>query len=215
MRIAGAQTRSVALTFDDGPSPYTQRILDTLQREHAKATFFTLGYQLAEFPLPLQRAVAEGHAIGDHTWNHADLTKLPRARRSPGDRRPVRGAAAASASRARGSSARRTGPTTTRRCGRRAAAGMLTVLWTIDSERLQGDGPARRWPTRCSPQAEPGAIILMHDGGGDRTVTSRGAAAASSAGCASAGFRMVTVPELLMTNPAPAEQNPVARAPVA
>ena len=69
---AGAENKEVALTFDDGPSSYTGGILDTLKKYDAKATFFTLGNQISEFPLPMQRAVAEGHVVGNHTWDHQD-----------------------------------------------------------------------------------------------------------------------------------------------
>ncbi len=212
VRVAGAQTRSVALTFDDGPSPYTQRILDSLKRYDAKATFFTLGNQLREHPLPLQRAVAEGHSIANHTWNHSDLTTLaPRDVRSqisdenvglqragiPRPRlfRPPYGAY----------------DEQTLRVAR--DLGMLTVLWTIDSNDYKATDP-RAMADAVLADVQPGAIILMHDGGGDRTVTSR-ALPLIVRGLRERRYRMVTVPKLLIDNPAPAEQEPVTRTPVA
>jgi peptidoglycan-N-acetylglucosamine deacetylase len=212
VRLAGAQTRSVALTFDDGPGPYTQRILDTLQRQHVKATFFVLGNQLSEFPFPLQRAVAEGHAIGDHTWNHADLATLaPKdVRREIDDQatalqqvgiprprlfRPPYGAYT---------------DQTLRIAARRK---MLTVLWSVESSDYKAADP-RSMAADVLAHVEPGAIILMHDGGGNRTITSH-ALPLIIRGLKRQQYRMVTVPQLLVTNPAPAEQNPVPRSPAA
>lgn len=71
-----AQTACVALTFDDGPGEYTQRLLDELAQQHAPATFFVLGKNVKKYPKTLQRMVAEGHQIGSHTFDHKDLTTL-------------------------------------------------------------------------------------------------------------------------------------------
>ena len=69
--------REVVLTFDDGPvPPYTNRILDILAAECVKATFFTLGVNVAESPDLVLRAHKEGHSIGTHTFNHPHLDKL-------------------------------------------------------------------------------------------------------------------------------------------
>ena len=212
VRVAGDQTRSVALTFDDGPSPYTQRILDTLRRYDAGATFFTLGNQLAEHPFPLQRAVAEGHSIANHTWSHADLTKL-----SPADVRSEMNDANAGLRSAGIPRPRLFRPPygayndQTLRIARRN--GMLTVMWTIDSSDYKATDP-KAMADAVLAGARPGAIILMHDGGGNRTVTSQ-ALPLIAKGLRARGFKMVTVPQLLITNPAPAVQDAVARTPVA
>ena len=63
-------TRSVALTFDDGPSEDTERILDVLHAYNLKATFFMLGRQVELFPETARRVVAEGHEIGNHSYSH-------------------------------------------------------------------------------------------------------------------------------------------------
>ncbi|WP_054973112.1 polysaccharide deacetylase family protein [Paenibacillus sp. A3] len=69
--------KQVALTFDDGPdAKYTVKILDILKKHKAKATFFVVGYQAEKHPDVLSRIVKEGHALGNHTWSHKDLTKL-------------------------------------------------------------------------------------------------------------------------------------------
>ena len=67
----------VALTFDDGPDPRTTPpILDTLRERGVRATFFVVGRQVAENPGLLRRIVAEGHTVGNHTYDHADMSGL-------------------------------------------------------------------------------------------------------------------------------------------
>ncbi|MEW9527519.1 polysaccharide deacetylase family protein [Microbispora sp. NPDC049125] len=72
-----ARYKCIALTFDDGPWPYTPALLDTLKKHKAKATFFVLGRKVANRPELTRRIVKEGHEIGNHTWNHPVLTTLP------------------------------------------------------------------------------------------------------------------------------------------
>lgn len=66
----------VALTFDDGPGPYTEKLLDILKENDAVATFFVVGTNVAEYPDIVKRAYEEGNEIGTHSWNHKDLKKL-------------------------------------------------------------------------------------------------------------------------------------------
>ncbi|MEA4822880.1 MAG: polysaccharide deacetylase family protein [Clostridiaceae bacterium] len=73
---AVGEKKLVALTFDDGPSQYTDKLLDSLARYDAKATFFVSGYRLDSYDAELQRIADEGHEIGNHTQNHKTLTKL-------------------------------------------------------------------------------------------------------------------------------------------
>jgi peptidoglycan/xylan/chitin deacetylase (PgdA/CDA1 family) len=67
----------VYLTFDDGPSVYTPQILSVLEAKGVPATFFVLGERAVQFPSLVQQEHAGGHGIGDHTWDHPDLTTLP------------------------------------------------------------------------------------------------------------------------------------------
>jgi peptidoglycan/xylan/chitin deacetylase (PgdA/CDA1 family) len=74
----------IALTFDDGPDPLvTPQVLDTLQEYDVKATFFVVGRYVEQHPEVLQRMVAEGHILGNHTYSHADMSTLgaPQLRR--------------------------------------------------------------------------------------------------------------------------------------
>lgn len=68
----------VALTFDDGPSPkYTPLLLDGLKERNVRATFFLLGKNVKENQELVQRMQAEGHLLGNHTYNHVQLNKIP------------------------------------------------------------------------------------------------------------------------------------------
>lgn len=70
--------KRIALTFDDGPDPKTTiQILDTLKKYDAKATFFMLGSRVEYYPETAKAVKAAGHEIGNHSWNHPDLSKMP------------------------------------------------------------------------------------------------------------------------------------------
>jgi peptidoglycan-N-acetylglucosamine deacetylase len=76
--VSGVARGSIALTFDDGPDPeYTQAILDILKRENVKATFFVTGVQSIKHLGTIRRIAKEGHELGNHTFTHPNLTKLP------------------------------------------------------------------------------------------------------------------------------------------
>jgi cellulose synthase/poly-beta-1,6-N-acetylglucosamine synthase-like glycosyltransferase/peptidoglycan/xylan/chitin deacetylase (PgdA/CDA1 family)/spore germination protein YaaH len=73
----GSSSNQVALTFDDGPDPeWTPRILDVLKREHATATFFLIGIEADRFSGLAERIYREGHGIGNHTFTHPDISNL-------------------------------------------------------------------------------------------------------------------------------------------
>lgn len=70
--------RIVALTYDDGPNPpYTDRLLDVLAQHDVKATFFLIGNRIEKHPETVNRILAEGHQIGNHTYSHPLLGFLP------------------------------------------------------------------------------------------------------------------------------------------
>ncbi len=70
--------RIVALTYDDGPNPpYTERLLDVLAKHNVKATFFMIGKRIERHPETVNRVIAEGHQIGNHTYSHPLLGFLP------------------------------------------------------------------------------------------------------------------------------------------
>jgi polysaccharide deacetylase family sporulation protein PdaB len=73
-----AAKKQIAITFDDGPHPvYTPDLLDILKRYQAKATFFLVGEMAEKYPYLVQAELAAGHSIGNHTYHHVNLTKIP------------------------------------------------------------------------------------------------------------------------------------------
>ncbi|WP_192246761.1 chitooligosaccharide deacetylase NodB [Mesorhizobium silamurunense] len=73
---ASTGRRTVYLTFDDGPNPFfTPQILDVLAQNRVPATFFVIGTYAVEHPDLVQRMIAEGHEVGNHTMTHPDLCK--------------------------------------------------------------------------------------------------------------------------------------------
>jgi peptidoglycan/xylan/chitin deacetylase (PgdA/CDA1 family) len=163
--------RMVALTFDDGPSGRTPAILRVLAKHHAHATFFVVGRATRGMEPVLRHMAATGNELADHTYSHADLLALT----EPGRRRQLqwtRGLVA----RATGVQPRffrppygATGPAVNR-LGRRL--GLIPVLWSVDSRDWQLPG-TKAIVRRVLANVRPGAIVLMHDGGGDRQETLR------------------------------------------
>ncbi|MEZ7130061.1 polysaccharide deacetylase family protein [Nonomuraea sp. AD125B] len=75
-RVDCARVKCLALTFDDGPGAQTPALLKTLRKANAKATFFLVGKRVEELPKIARQTLAEGHAIGDHTYSHQSLRAL-------------------------------------------------------------------------------------------------------------------------------------------
>jgi peptidoglycan-N-acetylglucosamine deacetylase len=203
VRMAGRQHPLVALTFDDGPGPFTDRLLDELRRLRVPGTFFVVGYQLPDFAPQLQREVDLGETVGDHTADHRDLAQLA----ARGQRAQIVGNAAELRSygvpwprlfRPPYGSYDRTTHALLRR------QRMLSVLWSVDSEDyLQpGVGAIVR---NVVGHVQPGAIVLMHDGGGTRTQTIA-ALPRIVRELRREGYRFVSVPCLLLENPPPQDQ---------
>lgn len=77
--IAKGRRGAVYITFDDGPHPdYTPAILAALAAHNAKATFFLIGSEIEKYPALVQRIVAEGHAVGYHSYSHRRLSEMTR-----------------------------------------------------------------------------------------------------------------------------------------
>ncbi|SNS86246.1 Peptidoglycan/xylan/chitin deacetylase, PgdA/CDA1 family [Streptosporangium subroseum] len=155
------QIKCVALTFDDGPGPYTGLLLDILVKYQARATFFVLGRMVAvDHRDSLYRMVAEGHEVGNHTWDHLDLTGLPEAEIIHQLRRTqeiVRHAIGFEMTLMRPPY----GSTNTRVTDVSRREGLAQVLWNVDTV----DWRDRRASivTERAADVEPGSIVLMHD----------------------------------------------------
>ena len=162
----GAQGRpAVALTFDDGPHPeFTPRILDTLREGEAHATFFLVGKEARKYPELVQRIVREGHAVGCHTENHADLSRLGvRAawRECQGARRELETISGGPISLLRPPWGKMNAGTLLVA----AASRMTLALWSLDSHdyrKLPPDALLERMQ-KAAPQA--GDVLLFHDDG--------------------------------------------------
>lgn len=153
---------TVRLTFDDGPSPdVTPRVLDILKKNELHATFFVVGAQVTANPAVLRREVAEGHEVGDHTWDHAhlltltqDQARLEIARtadliqqvtgKRPTEFRPPYGET--------NDSLRAT----------ERDLGLRETLWTIDPDDWEKPTGADL-TNRVVPKAVNGSVLLLHD----------------------------------------------------
>lgn len=204
VRIAGSQHREIALTFDDGPGPYTPQILAILRREHVPATFFEVGILERWFHASTTAIATEGDAIGDHTEVHAPMSRLSRSAQQAQLLEQ-----AGAIERYGASFPRLFRPpyglwnSTTLSLLRRYR--MLMVLWTVDTNDYRRPGvPAI--VDAAVDGARPGAIILLHDAGGDRSETVA-ALPRIIAALRKRHYKLVTVPRLLLDNPAPREQN--------
>jgi peptidoglycan/xylan/chitin deacetylase (PgdA/CDA1 family) len=165
---APGRRRAVALTFDDGPGPMTGAFLDRLERLHAKATFFVVGYAVNARPALLRRIGAAGMGIGNHSWSHPPLAAL-----SARDQRFQITADQDAIKRVVGYRPlffrppyRSLNRVTAREI---AAAGMVGALWTIDTR--DWTRPGVRAIVRRALQVKPGGVIELHDFGGDRRQT--------------------------------------------
>jgi peptidoglycan-N-acetylglucosamine deacetylase len=159
--IVAAETREkrIALTFDDGPDPAsTPAILDALARRGMRATFFLVGERAARHPDLVRRIAAEGHEIGNHSWDHPSLPTLP-SREVEDQLRRARAALAPHGHRLMrppfGNQTLRTW-LAARRLGYRV------VIWTVMGEDWQDDG-AETIAARILARAAPGTIVLLHD----------------------------------------------------
>ncbi|MCW2859868.1 MAG: hydrolase [Actinoallomurus sp.] len=187
--------KCVALTFDDGPGPYTRTLLDTLAAQHAKVTFFLIGGNIRGREAVVRRELADGHAIGDHTWSHPDLSRLPeRAVRSQLTRTLTE------ISRVTGGPTRLMRPpygATDRHVGAVARRLKLTqIVWSVDTNDWL-DRNSAIVAHRAISRAHRGDIILMHD----IHPTTVKAVPKILRGLRKRGFTFVTVPQLLAAHP--------------
>ena len=175
---AGAPSRTVALTFDDGPGPSTAAVLDVLQQAQVPATFFVVGKEVAADPEMLRRILAAGHALGNHTWSH----KIPRAavgwNRSTlaGEIERTR-QAVIDAGGLKPCLFRPPGGIVKGADGVSRQAGLSVILWSVDT-RDWADPPtggksfaAVIRKRAAAGLAEEHPVILLHDGGGNRAAT--------------------------------------------
>ena len=168
---------TIALTFDDGPDPtWTPRILDVLRRHRVPATFFVTGANAASHPLLLRRIAAEGHELGNHTTTHADLGAVS-ARRAGWE--IWQGQLVLAGAVGRQTALLRPPYSSTpaaldgagwRGVQRAAGLGYLVVLSDLNPRDWQRPG-VDAIVAGATPPDRRGAVVLLHDGGGDRSQT--------------------------------------------
>ncbi|RXJ02056.1 polysaccharide deacetylase family protein [Anaerobacillus alkaliphilus] len=194
-----ATANRIALTFDDGPDPrFTEQVLDILAENNVPATFFVMGSRAIAYPEIVQRMVSDGHIIGNHTYFHPNLVK-------EGDLATLE------------REVNRTEDTLNDIIGYRtklfrAPYGFLynelvekiaelnysIIVWSVDSLDWQEDPPTVI-AQNVLDNVQPGAIILMHDGGdwdADRTNTIESLREIIPS-LKQQGYEFVTVPTLL------------------
>ncbi|WP_179075774.1 polysaccharide deacetylase family protein [Nostoc sp. C057] len=188
------EQKVIALTFDDGPWPEsTAQVLDILKKNQIKGTFFVVGENVKNFPNLLKQEIAEGHVIGNHTWHHWYQFLNPQA-------------AAYEIDHTEDIIFKTTGLKTNlfRPPGGVMHNGVVDyarnskyaiILWSSDS--VDYSRPAvSKLISNAFGEAKPGGIVLMHDGGGNRSRTVQ-ALPEIIANFRNQGYRFVTIPELL------------------
>ncbi|MFD8817153.1 bifunctional polysaccharide deacetylase/glycosyltransferase family 2 protein [Streptomyces sp. NPDC059627] len=167
----------VVLTFDDGPDPtWTPKVLDVLKKHHAHAVFFVTGTMTSRYPQLVRRMVAEGNEVGVHTFSHPDLSYQSKKRidwELSQTQLAITGAAGIRTSLFRppySSSADAMDDLSWPVTEYIGSRGYITVVNDRDSEDWRKPG-VDRIVRNATPGAGKGAIVLMHDSGGDRHQT--------------------------------------------
>jgi cellulose synthase/poly-beta-1,6-N-acetylglucosamine synthase-like glycosyltransferase/spore germination protein YaaH/peptidoglycan/xylan/chitin deacetylase (PgdA/CDA1 family) len=173
----GVPHKKVSITFDDGPSEYTGQVLDILKQKQVRATFFVIGVNAEQFPSMVKREYAEGHTIGNHTYSHPNIaaesaevtrlelnTTLRLIEHDTGHGtilfRPPYNADSE--------------PQTPREMlpiDRAQACGYITIGEKIDPRDWEQGSTADKILAEVLDQKDDGHMILLHDGGGDRSAT--------------------------------------------
>lgn len=193
-----AAPNEVALTFDDGPTPYsTPPILDYLEKTHTPATFFVMGEYVKEWPDLLRREWRDGFAIGVHTWDHPYMTRISY---SAAQAQFVNTLNAIDDALGGGPCIWFWRPPymdqNAQVIAHAASLGLSTIDWDDDSRDWSRPG-AQVIANTALAEAHPGAIIIMHDGPANREQT-LAALPLILAGLKARGLTPVTVPQLLM-----------------
>ncbi|MCU1600398.1 MAG: polysaccharide deacetylase [Frankiales bacterium] len=164
--------RPVALTFDDGPNPkYTPQVLAMLAAAHVHATFCIIGRQAQQYPALIRQIVADGHTLCNHTWDHDERL----AQRTPAQITVEMSKAQAAITQASGGVApklfRAPGGSWSPQVELIARKLHMTPLkWDVDPSDWKKPG-AGHIIQRVMAHVHPGAIVLLHDGGGKRDQT--------------------------------------------
>jgi peptidoglycan/xylan/chitin deacetylase (PgdA/CDA1 family) len=156
------KAKCVALTFDDGPSPFTDRLLQLLADNRAKATFFLIGNKVAGDPAAAKRIADAGMEVGSHTWEHPNMTTIP-PEAIPSQLGKGSQAIAAATGRT---------PTIYRPAGglsndvvraEAAKQGLAEILWDVIPFDWINDSNIAATVYMLKTQIKPGSVVLLHD----------------------------------------------------
>lgn len=185
----------IALTIDDGPwQNTTVQMLDILKENNVKATFFWVGQALEQHPELAKQEVAQGHAVGNHTWHHwykrmDEATAKSEIERTADLMYKTTGV--------KTSLFRPPGGVLNNGLAAYAKSQKYAVImWSQTSADTDPHAKYQVFVKNVLRDAKPGGIVLMHDGGGDRQRTVQALPQIIS-GLKQQGYRFVTVPELL------------------
>ncbi len=160
-----AKDKTIYLTFDDGPWYQTTEILDILKEYDVTATFFSIGKMIRTREAIMDRIVADGHAVGGHTWDHIDLTQVSdkevryQLNRTARELGAVQGPCMRPPFGAIDDNVRKIS----------VRSGMTPIGWNRDTNDWKDASEAAIQSVLES--AQPGDVVLLHDGGGDRSRT--------------------------------------------
>lgn len=186
--------KAIALTFDDGPWPKTTaQVLNILKQNHVKATFFWIGQAVQDSPQIAQQVVAEGHAVGNHTWHHwyRQMDKATAAREIDRTAEVIYKTTGV-----RTSLFRPPGGILNNGVADYAKKHKYVVaMWSPKACEFTRHPFGQIFVNCVLMSAKPGGIVLLHDGGGNHTTVQ--ALPQIIYGLKKRGYRFVTVPELL------------------
>lgn len=179
--------RQVALTFDDGPSDYTPDILRILADHRVHGTFFEVGEQVPSYRSLVDRIVPAGNELANHSLHHEEGPGYSSLQRTQELIKAASGFEPCAFRPPYGDE-----PSSTYAAAR--ALGLVSVIWDVDTRDWERPGEEAIY--RRATAVQPGSIVLMHDGGGDRSQTVA-ALPRIVENLKSRGYRLVTVTHLL------------------
>lgn len=157
-----AVQKCVALTFDDGPSPYTDRLLKILADNDAKATFFLIGNKVAADPAGARRIAEAGMEIGSHTWEHPNMTAIP-AEDVPAQFSKANDAILAATGQRPALVRTAGGLTNDQVLAEAGKQGLADINWDVIPFDWANDANLDASRQILMSQIKPGSVVLLHD----------------------------------------------------
>lgn len=197
----------IALTFDDGPSQFTPALLDVLKKHQVKATFFVLGKSMEQSPELVKRAHAEGHTLGNHSWDHPNLSEMSGEAYWTKQLQPTQDMFQKVLGFKPSLMRPPYGFLTDAQIKGIDGHGMKAILWSVASDdwylthTMQNAAAADAIAGQVVKYAHPGAIVLAHDAGGRTRQPTIEATDRYIAELKKQGYRFVTVDQLLGVKP--------------